>query len=564
VTVSALAVLAGQSTAPVPRHPGAAAPWPVAVHRSAEVHALPSLTLPLAVNQTFHCSGQAQQWTVPPGVSQLQVHAVGASGTAPDGGSKGGLGAEIYGGMTVSPGQVLTVRVGCSGGFGGHSGGGSGSGTIDESGGRGGGSSTVSIGASTVVEAGGGGGGGGDAGTRNSPDFTFFPGGDGGSAGGKAQPGQGGASGPAPGPDGGCGGCRSAGNGGSGQNQFEAGGGGGGGGLRGGGGGGGATISQDSGGGGGAGSSYLSPALRNGSLDTARYRGDGQVTLSSGNGAEAFDYSGAPQRFVVPAGVAAIHVHAVGGGGAPGEDAGAGRAGSAGEAGGLDAVLPVDGTFHCSGQPSGEDGAFGQGRGGDGGSHDGLSGRGGGGGGSTAVADGSTVLLVAGGGGGGGGAGAGVGKHTGGNGGSGGLLPTNGGGGSGPGSGRGGKAGTVPTGKPSTRGGHGTDAGDATMSGGGGGGGGGYNGGAKGHGGDIGGGGGGGGGAGRSYVSPRGTQVSQFRASLVAPGQVLITWGVSDMASAALGDLSSAARLPCGVLPRCGAAGLLSRPPTVP
>ncbi len=52
-----------------------------------------------------------QYWTVPAGVSEIEIEACGAQG----GGSEGGLGAEMVGTFTVSPGEVLKILVGQQG-----------------------------------------------------------------------------------------------------------------------------------------------------------------------------------------------------------------------------------------------------------------------------------------------------------------------------------------------------------------------------------------------------------------------------------------------------------------
>src|SRR5579872_2031464 len=107
-----------------------------------------------AISQTttvpFSYTGGAQSWTVPAGVTSINVDVVGA-----DGGnyysSTGGCGAEIVCSLAVTPGQVLYLNVGGVGadgslfgaGRGGQSGpytsGGDGGATTSSGGGAGGG-----------------------------------------------------------------------------------------------------------------------------------------------------------------------------------------------------------------------------------------------------------------------------------------------------------------------------------------------------------------------------------------------------------------------------------------
>jgi hypothetical protein len=277
-------------------------------------------------------TGAEQPFTVPTGVTSLQVAAVGGTGQASTylGSTiSGGLGALVNASLPVTPGQQLYVEVGGggSGAAGGFNGGGKGS----ENGAGGGGASDVrtcsiaagscsggggTLGSRLLVAAGGGGaGGGGDA-----------SGGAGGSAGASPQPGAaganssstfggggGGAGSVSGGGVGGSGAVDSSGTGASGfaggsgvqgtggagaadqqgvANQPGAtGGGGGGGGWFGGGGAGSGTdhyifspkgfrVVPGSGGGGGAGSSYVEPAATNGSISTAPSGGAASVTIS--------------------------------------------------------------------------------------------------------------------------------------------------------------------------------------------------------------------------------------------------------------------------------------------
>lgn len=106
-------------------------------------------------------------WTVPAGVTSLNVIATGAGGGgggAGMGGSAGGSGAVVTSTLSVNPGEIITVVVGGGGGGGGDQ-------IETRGGGGGGGSSSVNAGTPNQMIAGGGGGGanssqtkGGDAG----------------------------------------------------------------------------------------------------------------------------------------------------------------------------------------------------------------------------------------------------------------------------------------------------------------------------------------------------------------------------------------------------------------
>jgi len=245
--------------------------------------------LPTAAEQTF---------TVPAGVTSINVIAIGAAGgagAAPVGGGAsgaGGLGEQVSGTLAVTPGNTLFVEVGgvgvagttTVGGAGGFNGGAAGAGTADTGGGGGGGASDIRTVSNAVTGTltsrlivaggGGGGGGGGDCiagvgGAGGSSTAASGTGGNcigvevGGTGGAAATAGAGGAGGTG-GADGGVGGA-AGGNGGLGGlgiggTSATIGSGGGGGGLFGGGGGGGAGVSGvphwGGGGGGGAGSSF--------------------------------------------------------------------------------------------------------------------------------------------------------------------------------------------------------------------------------------------------------------------------------------------------------------------
>ncbi len=210
---------------------------------------------------TFNFTGAEQSFTVPAGVSSVDVIAIGGHG-ADRLGVSGGRGASVSGTVAVLPGQVLFVEVGGSGadatpngvggfngGVGGFNGGGAG-GSLANGGGGGGGASdvrTVPMGAgatslnSRAIVAGAGGGAGqqagGDAGSDGDSGLDGGKAGTqtaGGAAGGAGNPGTAGTLGA-----GGTGG-RSGGGGGGGL--FGGGGGGAAGGFDGGGGGGSSLV----------------------------------------------------------------------------------------------------------------------------------------------------------------------------------------------------------------------------------------------------------------------------------------------------------------------------------
>jgi hypothetical protein len=129
----------------------------------------------------FIAPGGQQNFTVPVGVTQLTVLALGAQGgNAGFGGYAGGKGGSVTATIAVSPGEVLAVFVGgkggtdfgSTGGLGGFNGGGQGSPNFS---GGGGGASDVRQAGTRVVVAGGGGGAG-----VTSPSATAHPVGGGG------------------------------------------------------------------------------------------------------------------------------------------------------------------------------------------------------------------------------------------------------------------------------------------------------------------------------------------------------------------------------------------------
>lgn len=131
--------------------------------------------------ETFDYTGAVQLYTVPDGVTAIQIEAYGAQG-ADHGTSSGGLGGYISGEIDVTPGEVLEIYVGGIDGFnGGGAAGGSGS---ELSGVVGGGASDVRQGGSAltdrVVVAGGGGGAGRATCDNNDGGGGGYPGGFGG------------------------------------------------------------------------------------------------------------------------------------------------------------------------------------------------------------------------------------------------------------------------------------------------------------------------------------------------------------------------------------------------
>lgn len=231
--------------------------------------------------QTFVYTGSEQTYTVPAGVTEVNITAVGAQGGGGCMTVRGGRGGQISADFAVTPGENLYVEVGGRGGlvpgicqYGGTTAGRNGGGTGGPIGGGGGGgasdvrtlplagSGTLS---SRMIVAGGGGGGG-----------TPALGGDAGSQGADGSGGLGGGAGTVSGPGAagtpigsGCGRGNSTAGGlgtggtGGGANTTTKGGGGGGGGYYGGGGGGACIGQTTTGGGGGGGSSYVAPSAMN-------------------------------------------------------------------------------------------------------------------------------------------------------------------------------------------------------------------------------------------------------------------------------------------------------------
>jgi alpha-tubulin suppressor-like RCC1 family protein len=381
-------------------------------------------------SQTFSYTGSPQYFTVPAGVTSIEVQMWGGGG---GGGyyavSAGGAGAYVDGHLSVTPGEQLTILVG-GGGSGGSSGAGQGGygggGLAGGSGGSGGGRSAIATYTTglDIISAGGGGGGsalpnepGGSGGIGAGMSGTGTAAGGGGS---QSAGGSGGTGG---------GGAGSKYNGGIGY-QY---GGGGGGGLFGGGGGNGA--------GGGGGSSLTSNInftvanteagngiLPGGALATNYdYKdgvgiggtvgpggngGNGEVVVSwlnvtvpsavSGTNPTSFTYTAGLQFFTVPAGVSTLNVQAWGGGGGGVSGSLAAGGGAAYVSGTLTVVPGQVLTVLVGGGGAG--GTNGSGAGGYGGGGSSASANAGGGGGESALADcltGAMLVEAAGGGGGG-------------------------------------------------------------------------------------------------------------------------------------------------------------------
>jgi hypothetical protein len=249
---------------------------------------------------TFTSTTADQCYTVPSGVQQISVTAVGAAGATVCF-ATGGEGASVSADIPVNPGETLYAEVGgvgqvkqangsCLGGAGaggtnGGADGGAALGSASAQGGGGGGGASdlrtvptsdnaqVSLGSRLIVAGGGGGAGGlgfppqstgGNAESNGNPSMFGASGGTGGGTGG---PGSGGTASSCPGssagPSGFDGTFGAGGAGGGGNADFSGGGGGGGGYFGGGGGAGAASDLCAGGGGGGGGSSWVTPAATN-------------------------------------------------------------------------------------------------------------------------------------------------------------------------------------------------------------------------------------------------------------------------------------------------------------
>ena len=283
----------------------------------------PTSTTPSPGSQNFTYTGAPQLWTVPAGVTSINVAADGAKGQ----GAYGGYGAAASAVVPVIPGESVAVMVGGqgSGTTGGFDGGGGGN--FNDSVGAGGGASDVRIGGigladRAIVAAGGGGGG-----QSNDDGAIFGQGGSGGAPAGEAGGNDGSV-------DGGGSGATQTGGGAAGSGGYSAAGvlgqgaggaanGGDGGGGYYGGGSGGTNGSGSAAGGGGGGSSFAEASATSVTYIKGYESGNGQVLISWASGPSApstptsatssFSYTGAPQLWTVPAGVNEIGVVAAGG-----------------------------------------------------------------------------------------------------------------------------------------------------------------------------------------------------------------------------------------------------------
>jgi hypothetical protein len=251
-------------------------------------------------SQTFNYTGGSQTFTVPSGVTSINLTLYGASGGTGGQGNNGGTGGQTTGTLAVTPGQVLTIYAGGAGSNGtaagvgggaGYNGGGAGGNAYSSSypgGAGGGGASMIKNGATVEAAAGGGAGGAG-----NGSGSTAAGGNGGnttGNTGNSTRPGTGGTQSaggtgygsgssvycgtPATNGSSGQGGAGGIGTGGL---SGASGSGGGGGGYYGGGGGDCGTATGNGGGGGGSGYSAL---LTGASMTTGGNSGNGQIAIT--------------------------------------------------------------------------------------------------------------------------------------------------------------------------------------------------------------------------------------------------------------------------------------------
>jgi PKD repeat protein len=115
---------------------------------------------------TFSYTGTSQTYTLPQGVSSLQLTVEGAQGEGMPGCGNGGFGGRVKSTISVNPGQTLYMNVGGQGSNsnGGYNGGGNGASCTQIIGGGGGGASDIRINGNSlsnrvIVAAGGGGAG---------------------------------------------------------------------------------------------------------------------------------------------------------------------------------------------------------------------------------------------------------------------------------------------------------------------------------------------------------------------------------------------------------------------
>ena len=178
----------------------------------------------LPYHETFHYTGSEQSFTVPAGVTQLTVVALGARGGGTEARAHGG---RVYAVIPVTPGERLAVFVGGEGSrtSGGFNGGGNAGGSAYDCyclGYGGGGASDIRQGGDKlrdrVLVVGGGGGGGGKGNDYSTHGGTGGKGG--GSSGLAGEPGQRGAGGGGGGGGSGCFYCGTPGGGGGGGSSY--------------------------------------------------------------------------------------------------------------------------------------------------------------------------------------------------------------------------------------------------------------------------------------------------------------------------------------------------------
>ena len=232
----------------------------------------PAPPQPQLFSQTFNCTGSAQTFVVPAGVTSVGVDAYGAqggTGAASDNpGGPGGLGGRVTTSVAVTAGESIQVNVGCLGST-------ASSGSGGPGGFFGGGTGGTALGNRVVIAAAGGGGGGGGGIVNPNPGTSG--GHPVGGAGTEPCVGTGGTQ-TAGGTGGGGGTDGSLGNGGEGEDQSGGAGGGGGGGLYGGSGGDGGTgAGQNPGCGGGGGSSFGPSGA---TFENGVRSGNGQVIIA--------------------------------------------------------------------------------------------------------------------------------------------------------------------------------------------------------------------------------------------------------------------------------------------
>ena len=168
-TIPLQLVLAAAGTGNIPSF---IAQNPTALPLVATITVTPVTGLATPVVTTYNFTGAVQTFTVPAGITSVNLKAWGAQGNSNAGGIVGGLGGYAEGNLAVVPGQVLNVMVGggaatsINGGFNGGGAAGVNAGCAQAQGGGGGGASDVRIApyalANRVLVGAGGGGAGGN------------------------------------------------------------------------------------------------------------------------------------------------------------------------------------------------------------------------------------------------------------------------------------------------------------------------------------------------------------------------------------------------------------------